>query len=103
MLDKVYRSAAPNRFLASFVPFLEENKWNPNIYSLVLDELTNFVRRNVAMYPRAHSFELSFTGSIAAVFEGILREAAASQGYSISSISKEPMDGLVSFHCSQPL
>ena len=103
VLDKVYRSAAPNRFLASFVPFLEENKWNPNIYSLVLDELTNFVRRNVAMYPRAHSFELSFTGSIAAVFEGILREAAASQGYSISSISKEPMDGLVSFHCSQPL
>lgn len=102
ILDKVYRHPAPNKFLASFVPFLHENLWNPYIYSLVLKELTRFVRRNVAMYPGAHSIELSFTGSIAYNFERILREAASSQGYSVTSISETPMQGLIRYHSSKP-
>lgn len=101
ILDKIYKQPSPNKFLASLVPFLKENKWNPYIYSLVLEELTQFVKRNVAMYPRAHSMELSFTGSIAFHFDSILREAVASQGYRITSITETPMDGLIKFHSKQ--
>lgn len=100
ILNRVYKHPAPNKFLASFVPFLAENLWNPYIYSLVLEELTLFVKKNVAMYPRAHSLELSFTGSIASQFERILREAVASQGFRINNLSKTPMQGLVDFHIS---
>jgi len=98
ILDRVYRQSTPNRFLASFVPFLSENLWNPHIYSLVLEELTQFIRRNVAMYPRAHSLELSFTGSIAFHFDKILKEAAASLGYRVTSITETPMKGLIDYH-----
>lgn len=98
ILDKVYRQPAPNKFLASLVPFLKENLWNPYIYSLVLEELTQFIKRNVAMYPGAHSIQLSFTGSIAFHFERILREAAASQGYTVTSISRAPLEGLINYH-----
>lgn len=98
ILDKLYRSPSPNKFLASFVPFLRENLWNPYIYSLVLKELTKFVRRNVAMYKGAHSLEVSFTGSIAYHFAKILREAAESQGYRVTSISETPMGGLIDYH-----
>lgn len=98
ILDKIYRQSSPNAFLASLVPFLSENLWNPYIYSLVLEELTNFFRRNVAMYPGAHSIEVSFTGSIAFYFDKILREAAASQGYRVHEVSETPMEGLIEFH-----
>lgn len=98
ILDKVYRSQAPNKFLASLVPFLADNIWNPYVYSLVLEELIQFVKKNVAMYTGAHFLPVSFTGSIAAVFEKILREAAASQGYTVSAITADPMDGLIKYH-----
>lgn len=100
ILENVYRKPAQNRFLASIVPFISENLWNPYIYSLVLEELTSFVKRNVAMYPGAHSLSLGFTGSIAFNFEKILKEAAASQGYSVRSVIKSPIEGLVKYHGS---
>lgn len=98
ILDNIYRNPAPNKFLASLVPFIYENLWNPYIYSLVLKELTKFVRRNVAMYQGAHTLELSFTGSIAFHFAKILREAAQSLGYKITSVTETPMEGLINFH-----
>lgn len=98
ILDKVYKAPAPNRFLASFVPFLHKNLWNPYIFSLVLKELTKFVKRNVAMYKGAHSVDVCFTGSIAYNFERVLREAVASQGFRVTRISKSPMEGLIAFH-----
>lgn len=98
ILDHVYRQSAPNRFLASFVPFLSENLWHPDIYRLVLEELTCFFRRNVAMYPGAHSVKINFTGSIAFHFGKILKEAADSLGYRVDSVTETPMKGLVEYH-----
>lgn len=98
ILDKIYTEETPNKFLASLVPFLSANIWNPYIYSLVLEELTVFIRRNVAMYPGAHAMPLSFTGSIAHHFANVVREASASQGYRVTAISASPMDGLIEYH-----
>lgn len=101
ILERIYTAPSPNRFLASFVPFLEKNLWNPYIYSLVLKELTNFMKRNVAMYKGAHSLDIRFTGSIAFHFGKILKEAAASVGYRVTEVTQAPMQGLVKFHTSQ--
>lgn len=98
ILNRVYRSPAPNKFLASLVPFLHDHLWNPYIYSLVLEELTSFIKRNVAMYRGAHSLPLGFTGSIAFNFDRILHEAAASQGYRVEKILPSPLDGMITYH-----
>lgn len=98
ILDNVYKKTEPNRYLASFVPFLSANLWSPDIYSLVLAELTRFIRMNVVQYSGSQSLPVSFTGSIAMVFERLLREAAASQGLSVSKISQSPLEGLVEYH-----
>lgn len=103
ILTHVYRTPFPNKFLASLVPFLEEHLWNPYIYSLVLEELTAFIKRNVAMYPGAHSLPLGFAGSIACAFERLLREAAASQGYRVGKLLRSPIDGLIDFHNSNDI
>lgn len=92
ILDRLYRQPSPNRFLASLVPFLSKNLWNPYIYSLVLKELTRFMKRNVAMYNGAHSIDICFTGSVAFHFDKILREAASSVGYRVTKVTKGPME-----------
>ncbi|MDE7109893.1 MAG: ATPase, partial [Muribaculaceae bacterium] len=98
ILEKIYKLPSPNRFLASFVPFLKKNLWNPYIYSLVLKELTRFVKRNVAMYPGAHALNVNFTGSVAFHFQNILKEATASLGYSVTHVTETPVDGLIDYH-----
>lgn len=98
ILNKVYKEASPNRFLASLVPFLKENLWNPYVYSLILTEFMQFTKRNLSMYEGVHSLKIGFTGSIAAHFENILREAVASQGLSVNQIMQNPLDGLISYH-----
>lgn len=98
ILENVYRGQKPNKFLASLVPFLSEHLWNPYIYSLVLEEFTYFIKRNIAMYPGAHSLPIAFTGSIAYYFGDILRDAIERQGYKVSKITRTPMDGLIAFH-----
>ena len=98
ILEYTYRRPAANRFLASLVPFMKDHLWNPYIYSLVLEEFSQFLKRNVAMYKGARSLPLSFTGSIAWHFSDILREAAERQGLKVNEITQSPIDGLIKYH-----
>lgn len=98
ILEQVYRRPSANRFLASLVPFLKENIWNPYVYSLVLREFTEFFGRNVSRYPGVHQLPITITGSLGYHFEKIVREAAGSHGFTVSSIVRSPLDGLISFH-----
>lgn len=101
ILDMVYKRKNPNKFLASLVPFLQKHLWNPYVYSLVLEELRSFIRRNVAMYPGAHTLPISFIGSIAVEFENVLREAASAEGYKVAAVTKSPVSGLISYHTAE--
>ena len=98
ILDKVYRSPAPSRFLASLVPFLHSHLWNPYVYSLVMTEFRSFLTRNVSPYAGSRSLPISFTGSIAFHFADILREAADELGFTVGEITRQPLDGLIRYH-----
>ncbi len=103
LLNHVYRMPAPNQWLAEFVGFLDQRLLNPHLYQLVLREFTRFVKRNVSVYPSAHTFPIAFTGSIAWKFEKILREAASQLGYSIKAIDQHPINGLIEYHTFEAL
>lgn len=98
VLDRVYRRQAPSKWLASFVPFLSENIWNPYIYSLIRKEFENFLTRNVSAYQGSRTLPISFTGGIAYNFADVLRQTGESHGYKIGRITAQPLDGLIDFH-----
>ncbi len=98
VLENVYKHPEPNRYLASFVPFLASRLLDPYIYQLVLREFTRFVKRNVLPYPGAVSLPIAFTGSISHHFEKILREAASQVGIPIKTITQSPLEGLIAYH-----
>lgn len=101
ILEYTYRKPAANRFLASLVPFMKDHLWNPYIYSLVLEEFSQFLKRNVAMYEGARSLPLAFTGSIAWHFSDILKEAADRQGFKVDKITQSPIEGLITYHSNR--
>lgn len=98
ILDRVYRQAPPNRFLASMVPFISDNIRDPYMTALVRREFSDFLSRNVMLYPGANEMPVHFTGSIARVFGDILRDAAASASLSVGTILAAPMPGLITYH-----
>ena len=97
VIEKVYRSPLPNRFLASFGPFIAKHKEVPEMKEMITSALESFIVRNVKQYPYT-TMPVSFTGSIAYYFSNILQELADKHNFTIGKIEKDPLGGLVEYH-----
>jgi len=98
IIRRVYKEPQGNRFLASLTPFLIENIHVREVYELVLGSFKAFFRRNVSHYAGMCPPVVNFIGSIAYYYRDVLAEAAAECGYSIGTVLKSPMEGLIKFH-----
>jgi hypothetical protein len=99
ILDHIYNKPLPNRFLASFTPFLLKYADVPECNEIILDNFTKFFLYYVLRYPSAPDPVVSFTGSIAYRFQTYLLQVANTMGIGIKNIVQHPMDGLVKYHC----
>ena len=98
VLDKVYRQAFPNRYLASFAEFLSDNKSDTFVKELVSSAFDIFFRKQVLRYNDYDKYPLCFVGSISFIFADELRKSAEKHGLSISKIEQTPLNGLLKFH-----
>ena len=97
IVNKVYREPMPNRFLGQTSQFCQRHRDNPEIHRFLLDCFTQFFVRNVKNYHR-DDLPIHFVGSIAAVYEAELREAATALGLTMGHIIKAPLEGLCAYH-----
>lgn len=98
IIDRVYRQPKPNTFLASFVPFLEENIDEPKIYNLLKESFRSFLRRNVMQYDGWQTLPIGFNGSIAKIYKKPLLEALEEEGMHLGRIIQAPMEAMVEYH-----
>jgi glucosamine kinase len=100
ILDHIYNKPLPNRFLASFTPFLLKYSEEPACREIILDNFRNFFLYYVLQYPGdRQNIHVSFTGSIAYNFKKYLSEVADNMDIAIGKIVQHPMEGLVQYHC----
>ncbi|MBO5975300.1 MAG: ATPase [Paludibacteraceae bacterium] len=97
VLYKVYKQPFPNRYLASFAPFLLEHIAEPYAYNLVFDNFLSFFERNLTHYDYKNH-ETNFVGSIAFHFRDVLEVAAYDFGLNLGKITSSPLEGLIDFH-----
>ncbi len=100
ILDKVYRKPFQNRFLASFVEFLNENKADTFVNELVCSAFDAFFAKQVLRYTNYNKYPLHFVGSVSFVYADELRKSARNHGLTISKIEQTPLNGLLEFHKS---
>lgn len=98
IIERVYRQKLPNRFLASFAPFLKENIGEPTIEALVKDGFRRFLQRNVKQYEGWQTLPVGFNGSVAVVFREQLEAVMQEEGLHLGRIIKAPMEGLAEYH-----
>ncbi len=98
IIDRVYRQPLPNRFLASFTPFLKKHIAFPEIEAIVSTALEEFICRNLLQYPEIRHLPVSFTGSIAFHFQEQLTRLLRKYNLSSGRICQAPMEGLITYH-----
>ena len=96
VLHKLYQEPKPNLFLSQFAPFLNEYHKELAIRQLIVTAFRLFFAKQKSYYPQCDNLPWHFTGSVAAHFEEMLREAAESSGCKIGNITGDPMEKLAS-------
>ncbi|MDR0537505.1 MAG: ATPase [Tannerellaceae bacterium] len=99
IIESVYRKPFPNRFLASFAPFLAENLDNPQVWDLVKGSFVSFIRRNVLQYD-CSDVPVHFVGSVAYHFRWVMFAIICEMKFfpRLGRIFDTPMPGLLDFH-----
>lgn len=98
ILDNIYNQPRPNRYLASFSPFLLKNIDHPYVYELVRSSFDDFFSKYVLKFKEARNTKIHFLGSIAFHFNDVLKASAQKAGMQIGKIHDSPIEGLVDYH-----
>ena len=95
VVASLYSHASPNSYLASFVPFLAENKNDPEVYHLIRQSFSDFYD---AFYNNSLDQPLAFVGSIAFHFSDILQEETIERGHRLGKVLESAIAGLALYH-----
>ena len=101
IIQRVYRTPLPNRYLASLSPFCARHREHPAIHAFLLDCFGQFFLRNMQSSQwnkEATKLPIGFVGSIAHYYSSELAEAAQQYGYTMGNIVQSPLEGLVQYH-----
>ena len=98
LLDNAYKKPFPNRYFASFTPFLSEHINDPYANQLVIDAFVLFLRTYVVRFPESAQWPVHFVGSVAHHFTPQLRQAVGRVGCTMGDILKSPGEGLVQYY-----
>lgn len=99
VINRVYRSPAPNRFLASMSKYIHGYLDEKEVRDIVIDNFEDFIRNNILAY--GDEFRtINVVGSIAYHYKEQLTEAASRNGFQIGKIIKNPIEGLIEYHMS---
>lgn len=99
VINRVYRSPAPNRFLASMSKYIHGYLDEKEVRDIVIDNFEDFIRNNILAY--GDEFRtINVVGSIAYHYKEQLTEAASRDGFQIGKIIKSPIEGLIEYHMS---
>lgn len=98
LLNQVYSTSLPSRYLASFSHFIARHKSHDYIQHLILRCFDSFFKYQVSQYTNAVNLPIHAVGSIAYYFEAEFKTAALHAGFTTGTILQAPMEGLKIYH-----
>ncbi len=83
ILENVYKKPLPNRYLASFVMFLAENRGHYMIENIIEDCLNDFFFTHLCKYKETWTLPVNFAGSVAYGFKDVLEQLCNSYEFEL--------------------
>ncbi len=100
VFDNLYNKPLPNRFLAGFCKFADQNREHTHVQKIVRESFNDFFRNLVTGYPQYKQYSFNCVGSVGFIFTDILREVSESYDMKIGKIIQSPINNLVDYHLS---
>ena len=97
-INNVYREPGASRYLAQFAKFAGDHQQHPYMQQLVKGCFEEFIQHFVLRYKDCHSLPVSFVGSVAYYFQGLLKECLETNGLTMGVVMKSPMEGLIQYY-----
>ena len=98
ILRRLYSEPFPNRYLASFVQLLKENRGHYMVENIIEDCLNEFFHQHLMKYRQSWNTPLYFTGSVSHEFQDVLANLCGQYELELGAIDKSPIESLVRFH-----
>ncbi|MBX2887664.1 MAG: N-acetylglucosamine kinase [Ferruginibacter sp.] len=98
ILNAVYRGAFPNRYLASFTPFLVENRGHFMVENIIEDGLNDFFFNHICKLFESWKTPIHFVGSVAFGFKDVIKDLCLAYEFEMGNMAKSPIDGLIKYH-----
>lgn len=97
-LNKVYGNQHANVYLASYMRFIADHKKNAYVTEMIREGMARFIDIHVTNFAEYHKYKVGFVGSIAFLFEDILREELHKRDCRAGRIIKHPVQNLIEYH-----
>ena len=98
ILERVYKKPFPNRYLASFTVFMQDNLEDESIVKIIETGFEEFLDCNVLRYSEHKNLPIHFTGSIAFYFKKQLETVLRRHHLQLGRIIQAPANDLANFH-----
>lgn len=97
VLDQVYQKNQGSAYIASFSTFLMEvhHDWKTNLLHKVFRD---FIENRILPLYQVKALPVSFTGSIAYVYQEPLKHICSNYSIEINHIIQKPLEGLLDYH-----
>lgn len=98
LVQIMYSHPRVNTYLADFNRFVADRKEHPYFQNMIYNEMKKFFEYHILPYPQSLSAEINFVGSIAYLYQDILKSVASFYGLNIGIIVQKPIENLVDYH-----
>lgn len=98
VIQRIYRKASPNKFFASFAPFIQKYVNDPIVKGLCKDSFSEFFDEQIGYYDKSTYESVSLMGSVAFHFKEIIEEVAREKQVKIGTVIGSPMPKLIEYH-----
>lgn len=100
ILNGVYKSNMPSRYLASISSFVSKHKDHPFVNELLMSCFDSFFVQQVNKYTDSKKHKVNTVGSIGFYYKDFFAAAAKKHGYQMGNIIKSPIEGLIGYHAN---
>lgn len=96
--DNVYKSSRANVFLATYFPFVSDNKNHPIIKNLIINTLEDFINVHIKCFENYNNIEVNFIGSVSYFLQEEIKELSIKHNFKVGKILKNPINKLIEYH-----
>lgn len=96
--NRFYKTENPNAYLASFLPFLIENKNEPFFIDLIENQIQFFIDYYIKQFGNHREVPVHFIGSVAFLLKDIFDRILIKNGLQMGKVYQKPLDGLINYY-----